>query len=177
MNAGAVDPDEPGRVVDPGPVDPGPIDPDDPHQSALYRCEHLALPDGGRSFRRFAELERFVTEVVLGPWWERSFPDAPIDVTVLRRSSGATFSAAQVADAGDEAAIWIRDGSWDAVTVVHELAHVATGRVAPSDGAHGESFATTLLRCWRELLGVEAYGALRSALDANGIPYRRDRLT
>ena len=48
--------------------------------SALYRCEHLALPDGGRRFRRFAELERFVTEVVLGPWWEQSFPDAPIDV-------------------------------------------------------------------------------------------------
>jgi putative metallohydrolase (TIGR04338 family) len=151
-------------------------DPDDPHREALYRCEHAASPEGGRRFRRFSELERFVADVVLGPWWERSFPLAPIDVSVLRRSAGATFSAAHVAEQGDEAAIWIRDGSWDAVTVVHELAHVATGAEVPSDGPHGSAFATNLLVCWRELLGVEAYGALRSALDANGIPYRRDRL-
>ena len=81
---------------------------------------------------------------------------------------------------GDEAAIWIRDGSWDAVTVVHELAHVATGVAGhgegPDGGPHGVGFATTLLRCWRELLGVQAYGALRSAFDTNGIPYRRERL-
>lgn len=62
-------------------------DPTDPHRDTLYRCEHDALPDGGRRFRRFAELERFVTEVVLGPWWEQEFPDAPIEVTVLRRSA------------------------------------------------------------------------------------------
>ena len=151
-------------------------DPTDPHRDTLYRCEHDALPDGGRRFRRFAELERFVTDVVLGPWWEQEFPDAPIEVTVLRRSAGATFSAAHVAEDGDAAAIWIRDGSWDAVTVVHELAHVATGADAGPDGSHGALFATNLLRCWRELLGVQAYGALRSALEANGIPYHRDRL-
>ncbi len=111
----------------------------------------------------------------MGSWWERTFPRAPIEVTVLRRSSGATFSAAHIDASGLEAVIWVRDGSWDGVTVVHELAHVAAG-MALGESAHGASFATALLRCWRELLGVEAYGALRSGLDENGIPYHRDRL-
>lgn len=148
----------------------------DPHRDGLYRCEHEALPDGGRRFRRFAELERYLQQVALGTWWEATFPDAPIDITVVRRSAGATFSAAHVDPDGDEAAIWIRDGSWDAVTVVHELAHVAVGVDLGPDGPHGTNFATALLTCWRELLGVQAYGALRSALDVNGIPYHRERL-
>lgn len=148
----------------------------DPYQQGLYQAEHQALPDGGRRFRRFADLEHYVDQVITGAWWERSFPTAPIDVTVYRRSSGATFSAAHVTPAGDEAAIWIRDGSWDAVTVVHELAHVATGNDGGADGPHGSEFVTNLLLCWRELLGVQAYGALRSTLGANGIPFHQDRL-
>ena len=156
-----------------------PADPDphpDPHREALYRAESQAAPDGGRRFARFAELEAWVCDVVLSPWWEQAFPDAPIEVTVLRRSSGATFSAAHVTADGAEAAVWIRDGSWDALTVVHELAHVAAAGRVGSDGPHGRQFATALLQCWRELLGVQAYGALRSAFDTNGIPYRRDLL-
>lgn len=148
--------------------------PDDPHRERLYAAEHQALPDGGRRFRRFAELEGWVESVVLGPWWESTFPAAPLEVTVLRRSSGATFSAARVE--GDEAAVWIRDGSWDVVTVVHELAHVAVGSDPGPGGAHGASFATTLLICWRTLIGVQAYGALRSTLERNGVPYHRERL-
>lgn len=159
------------------PLDPGAApDPSDPHREVLYRCEHAALPDGGRRFHRFAELERFVNSVVLGAWWESSFPDAPLEVTVLRRSAGATFSAAHVTADGTEAVLWVRAGSWDAVTVVHELAHVAVGARVGADGPHGTEFATALLVCWRELLGVQAYGALRSAFDTNGIPYRRERL-
>lgn len=146
----------------------------DPYQERLYLAEQQALTDGGRRFRRFAELEQWVASVVLGPWWESTFPGAPLDVTVLRRSSGATFSAARVE--GDEAAMWIRDGSWDVVTVVHELAHVAVGTEHGDDGPHGSTFATTLLMCWRELIGVQAYGALRSTLERNGVPYQRDRL-
>lgn len=154
--------------------DPAPAD--DPHRDALYRAEHEASPDGGRRFTRFAHLEQYVTSVVTGPWWAHSFPDAPIELDVLRRSRNATFSAAHVDAFGSAAAMWIRDGSWDLVTVVHELAHVAVGRDVGPDGPHGAAFATALLRCWRECCGVAAYGALRSALDANGVPYHRDRL-
>lgn len=148
----------------------------DPHQQALYRAEEQASPDGGRIFRRFEEVQRFVEEVTTGAWWESCFPDAPIEVTVLRRSRGATFSAAHVTDDAQAAAIWVRDGSWNAVTVVHELAHVALAGRCGSDGAHGSEFATALLICWRELLGMQAYGALRSALDVNGIPLHHERL-
>jgi len=157
--------------------------PGDPHRDTLYACEAAALADGGRRFRRFVELESYVEAVVLGAWWERTFPQAPLEVTVLRRSRGATFSAAHVDVAQDTAALWIRDGSWDAVTVVHELAHVASaaapeGAAGAADptGPHGERFATALLLLWRELLGVHAYGALRSEFDDHGVPYRRARL-
>ncbi len=147
----------------------------DPHRQQLYDAELAALPDGGRRFTRFVQLEAHVHDIVLGPWWERTFPDAPLEVDVLRRSRSATFSAAHVTPDAGAAVVWIRDGSWDLVTVVHELAHVATPAGDPS-GPHGRDFATTLLQCWRELIGVQAYGALRSALDDHGVPYRRDRL-
>lgn len=147
----------------------------DPHRQPLYDAEHDALPDGGRRFTRFVALEQYVHDVALGPWWERTFPDAPVEVDVLRRSRSATFSAAHVAPDAGAAVLWIRDGSWDLATVVHELAHVAADRADPT-GSHGREFATTLLVCWRELLGVQAYGALRSALDDHGVPYRRERL-
>ena len=146
----------------------------DPHRDAVYRAEHQALPDGGRHFARFAELEAWVERVVLGPRWEAMFPEAPLEVAVLRRSRSATFSAAHVTPSGDAAAIWIRDGSWDAATVVHELAHVAAGGHPDPSGPHGRRFATALLRLWRELMGVHAYGALRSALEDQGVPYQRD---
>jgi putative metallohydrolase (TIGR04338 family) len=146
----------------------------DPLGAAVVAAEHRALPDGGRRFRRFAELEAWVREVLDDPWWSDEFPDAPVEVDVLRRSRGATFSAAHVTPAGDSAAIWIRDGSWDAATAAHELAHVACG---PTDlgEAHGPAFAAALLAIWRRHLGVQAYGALRSALEENGVPYQRRR--
>lgn len=149
--------------------------PHDPHRESVYDAEHDASPDGGRRFTRFVHLEQYVQSVVLSPWWERTFPDAPLEVDVLRRSRSATFSAAHVEPGGGAAVVWIRDGSWEQVTVVHELAHVAADPGDPT-GPHGRRFATTLLVCWRELLGVQAYGALRSGLDAHGVPYQRDRL-
>ncbi len=147
----------------------------DPYRESLYRSEHMALPDGGRRFRRFVQVQDYVTQVVTGPWWEKTHPTAPVEVDVLRRSSSATFSAAHVEAGGDAAAIWLRDGSWDLVTIVHELAHVATGELTSGSAPHGAEFAATLLVCWRELLGVQSYGALRSAFTANGVPYQRDR--
>ena len=75
----------------------------DPHRERLYRAEHMALPDGGRRFRRFVQVEDYVAQIVTGPWWEQTHPRAPVEVDVLRRSSGATFSAAHVEVSGDAA--------------------------------------------------------------------------
>ena len=159
----------------------------DPEAAAVYAAESAALPDGGRRFRRFAEIEAFVADALADPWWEQRFPDAPVQVDVLRRSRGATFSAAHVDPAGWDAAIWIRDGSWDAVTVVHELAHVAVGGPGPGRGSdrsagteldrgHGAEFVAALVDLWRHHLGVFAYGALLGALVDHGVPYQRGRL-
>lgn len=151
----------------------------DPWQQQVYAAEHAALPDGGRRFRRFAEVESFVRTALADPWWAVTFPAAPVEVDVLRRSRGATFSAAHVTADGAAAAVWIRDGSWDAATVVHELAHVAVGRgpvlVPSAPQPHGPEFVAALLALWRHHLGVHAYGALRSALEDHGVPTQRAR--
>lgn len=163
-------------------------DPRDPHRLAVYRAEDDALPDGGRRFNRFAHVERWVQQVVLGEWWGATFPNAPLEVEITRRSRGATYSATRVLD-DQVAVLWLRDGSWQAVTIVHELAHVAawdrvsaaasTGvghGTSPGAEPHGIEFTTVLLACWRELLGFHAYGALRSGFDRRNVPYHRDRL-
>ncbi len=140
----------------------------------MYAAESDALPDGGRRFRRFVELEQFVHAAMADPWWEEHFPDAPVSAQVHRRSRGATFSAAHVTDDGWDAVIWIRDGSWDAATVVHELAHVATGSWRTpqrwaSEPGHGPRFVSALCDLWRHHLGIHAYGALRVALVERGV--------
>ncbi len=132
------------------------------------------MPSGGRKFTRFAQVNDFIDSVIVSPWWESMFPDAPIEVTVMRRSRGATFSAATVDVAGEAGAIWIRDGSWDLVTVLHELAHVAAERDDPT-GPHGSAFVDALGELWRHYLGFHAFGALQSALEAHGVPLRRER--
>jgi putative metallohydrolase (TIGR04338 family) len=153
-------------------------DPTDPQRDALYRAESAAQPDGGRRFRRFTELQDYVLGATGDPFWEQRFPDAPVQVDVLRRSRGATFSAAHVDPDGWDAVIWIRDGSWNLVTVVHELAHVAvggrSGRSA-DEPAHGPRFAAALADLWRHHLGVQSYGALLGAFDDQGVEYQWDR--
>lgn len=146
---------------------------EDPHRDLVYAAENDAAPDGGRRFRRFAEVRTFIDEVVLSGWWNDTFPDAPIEIVVMRRSRGATFSAATVDRAADAAAVWIRDGSWDMVTILHELAHVATPYGDPS-GAHGHAFVMALSELWRRFMGFHAYGALQSALTARAVPLRLD---
>lgn len=146
----------------------------DPYRDVVYAAEDAALPSGGRRFTRFAHLEAYAEGVVTSRWWALEFPHAPIELDVMRRSRSATFSAAHVAADAQAAVIWIRDGSWTALTVAHELAHVAAGPGWDPTGVHGRRFTTALLACWRELLGFDAYGALRSALDLRGVPYQRD---
>jgi len=148
----------------------------DPDAAVVYAAEEEALPDGGRRFRRFADLVAFVDHALSEPFWAEQFPDAPVGAEVVRRSHSATASGAHVTGDGWDAVIWIRDGSWDAVTVVHELAHVATGSFRDpgrwsTDPGHGERFVSALLVLWRRHLGAHAYGALRSALDARGVSF------
>lgn len=152
-------------------VDPARIG--DPHRDGVYAAEEEAAPGGGRRFTRFAHVEAIIDEIVTSGWWDDTFPHAPIEVVVMRRSRGATFSAATVDREADAAAVWIRDGSWDMVTILHELAHVAVSGGDPS-GPHGQEFVTALCELWRRFMGFHAYGALGSALTANAVPLRLD---
>ena len=138
---------------------------DDPDRERVYAAEAAALTDGGRPFTRFTAVVDYVESVVLEPWWEMTFPDAPIEVEVGRRSRGATFSCAMVSPERDAGILLIRDGSWDAATIVHELAHFATMEARPFEPPHGPRFVDALTVLWRRHLGVHAYGALCSALD------------
>lgn len=144
----------------------------DPFRERLYRAESEALVDGGRRFTRFVQIERFVNSVVTSQWWDETFPSAPIEIQVFRRSRGATFSAAVTDGVAEAGALWIRDGSWDLVTIVHELAHFATPDGDPS-GPHGYWFVDSLLELWRHCMGFHAYGSLRSSLAAHGLTLRR----
>jgi putative metallohydrolase (TIGR04338 family) len=149
---------------------------DDPDAARVAAAEDAALPDGGRGFRRWEELEQWVRSVLSDPWWEQTFPQAPVEVDLQRRSRGATFSAAHVLDDASAAVIWIRDGSWDAVTVVHELAHVAA-RSGPGRGAdpHGSEFVEALEALWRRYLGLQAWAAFVQALDPRDPDRQRGR--
>jgi putative metallohydrolase (TIGR04338 family) len=95
------------------------------------------------------------------------FPEAPVEIEVVRRSRSARYSAAEPT----RGVIHIRDGSWDASTVLHELAHLAVGDDEDIE-PHGERFVGTMLELVRAFLGFDAYGALRTELDRRGVPWR-----
>lgn len=116
----------------------------------VYAAEDEALAGAARRFRRWTELKSYVDGILSSEWWVSTFPGAPQTVDVVRRSRSATASLAS----RDLGAIAIRDGSWTAPVVLHELAHLA----APRDDDHGPSFAAAFLLIVREQLGVAAFG-------------------
>ncbi|MFM7063225.1 MAG: hypothetical protein ACKO04_07005 [Actinomycetes bacterium] len=156
-------------------------DPADPHQFLVYAAEDSALPGGGRQFTGIGQVRDWVIMVVTDPWWSETFPAAPLDVDVEARSGSSTASVSHVGDAGRAALVKVHPAHRNAACVAHELAHVAAWeplgqRPGAREPSHGPRFCEALLLLWREHLGVMAYGALRSAFEDQGIPFRRDRL-
>lgn len=119
------------------------------------------LADIGRRLRRWREVETFVESVLGDPAYLDLFPDAPLDVVLDRRSRSATASVALP----QRNTILIRDGSWNVVTILHELAHL----VAPGDPSHGSTFAATELALVRRFCGFDDYAALRSSFVDHGV--------
>lgn len=153
---------------------------------ALYGAEDSVALDRLRQFQRFAEVQQAIDDIVLSDWWAEMFPEAPVEVQVFRRSRSARFSVAQARLDEDAGAVFIRDGSWDLVTVLHELAHIATVSVVAHSGSdtrraalqrdpHNEDFVGVLLLFWQEWAGFHNYGELRSVLDAHGVAYHLPR--
>jgi len=115
----------------------------------------------GRRLRRWTEVQAFLEGVLTDPSYLDAFPDAPLDVHLDRRSRSATASVAVPA----QRTILIRDGSWNALTLLHELAHL----VSPDPEPHGPDFTATELLLIRRFCGFDAYATLRSAFVDAGV--------
>jgi putative metallohydrolase (TIGR04338 family) len=133
----------------------------DPEALTIYALEDAAARTSGlRRYTTFAELVEHVERIVCSDWWDTTFPAAPIEVTVQRRSRTATFSAAGRDDVNESGTLWVVDShGWNAETVLHELAHIA----APSGSMHGPSWRAALLELWRREAGFHAWVELRTA--------------
>lgn len=145
----------------------------DPQQRRLYAAEDAVLDDIGPRLRRWVDVEAFLESVLTLPAYLDAWPDAPLDVELLRRSRNATAS---LAVAGPDS-ILIRDGSWNALTVLHELAHlvVATERGAGrsesphATEAHGPDFVSVELDLVRFRCGFDQYGLLLTSFERHGV--------
>ena len=126
--------------------------------SAVYAAEAAAAGSVPlRRFGTFVELEQYAQALAVSSWWTETFPEAPVELEIQRRSRSATWSGA--ATTGDEVGIVaIVDGhGWGLETVLHELAHLAAGPAA----GHGRRFREVLGALWRHEAGFEAWAALQ----------------
>jgi putative metallohydrolase (TIGR04338 family) len=134
----------------------------------VYAAEEQVLGDIGPRLRRWRDVEAFLESVLGDPGYTERFPGASLDVTLERRSRGARASLA-LPQSGH---ILIRDGSWNALTVLHELAHLA----ADSSEPHGPDFVATELELVRAWCGFDAFVALRTAFEKHAVRIGRTPL-
>lgn len=145
-------------------VDAAPTSAADPQRDRVYAAEDGVDAEIGPAMRRWHDVEEFLERVLSSAAYVDRFPHAPLDVVIERRSRGARSSLALP----HHATILVRDGSWSALVVLHELAHL----VAPADATHephGARFAATVLRLVRDHCGIEAAAALGAAFERNGV--------
>ncbi|NLA37676.1 MAG: hypothetical protein GX868_18585 [Actinobacteria bacterium] len=137
----------------------------DPQQRRLYAAEEAVIDEIGPRLRRWTEVQAFLESVLVLPGYLDEFPDAPLDVELQRRSRSATAS---LAVSGADT-IFIRDGSWNALTVLHELAHLVVASTGGTNEAHGATFAATELHLVRLRCGFDQYGILLTSFQRHGV--------
>ncbi len=135
----------------------------DPQAEREYRAEASVSAGIGRRLARWVDVERFVESVVTRPEWADAEPALPLEITIERRSRSARYAAAHA----PTATIWIPDGQWEVLTILHELAHL----VAPDREPHGPRYVGALLWLVRWSVGIAAAAELRAAFDAEGVVY------
>ena len=132
---------------------------DDPQQLAVYAAEDSLLEQIGPRWRRWVEVEAFLESVLTSEAYADLFPDGPLDVGLGRRSRSATRSVA----IASQQAILLRDGSWNAITLLHELAHLIVATEPDAVEPHGPEFVATELELVRAFCGFDQYVALQQA--------------
>lgn len=136
----------------------------DPQRVAVYAAEDSLVDEIGPRLRRWGDVERFLDSVLSQPRYLEMFPFAPLDIVLGRRSCRATASVA-IAECQT---ILIRDGSWNALTILHELAHLVANDREP----HGADFVATELWLVREFCGFADFGSLQHTFDRNNVARR-----
>lgn len=154
----------------------------DPQREAVYLAEDAVIGEIGRALPTFTDVLAFLEGVLLDPAYLDRFAAAPLDVEIVRRSRGARSSVALP----HNDTIHLRDGSWNALTVLHELAHLVVHADPPAAASlldprrhgadradtfadHGPAFVATELALVRDHCGFDAYATLRSAFVDHGV--------
>ncbi|MBM3683409.1 MAG: hypothetical protein FJW83_02540 [Actinobacteria bacterium] len=120
----------------------------DPQQARVYAAEE-ALAPLARRFADVAEVRTFLQEVVADEAVGERWPHAEVPEV---RLGPANLSCSYATDDG---LVVLRRDHLDAVSVLHELAHV----LEVADG-HGNRFATAFAFLVRRHIGVDAWAAL-----------------
>jgi hypothetical protein len=150
-----------------------------PHQAALYSAEAASIEGLGRRWRRLADAQRYVDELIGSAWFFDHWPTF-LRCTIERRGSGSSWSTCQHLDAAGkdasatEGVILVADGGLTQPVVLHELAHL----VLPPGSGHRATFAETHLTLVRHEMGffafaeyyhalraLEVFGSLREGID------------
>lgn len=127
----------------------------------VYAAEESVIDEIGPRLRRWTQVEEFFERVIGSSQYLERFPDAPLEIGLGRRSRNARSSVAVV----EHGQILIRDGSWNALTVLHELAHL----VSPDGHPHGPSFVATELELVRLFCGFVDHATLSHAFVEHGV--------
>lgn len=125
-------------------------------QEACYRAESEALEGLGRRWRTHREVQTYVESVLSSDYWHDKHPhvgEVHVGQTRSKQWSGMAGKGT------------IRIGLREERVVLHELAHIA----APAKAGHGSAWQEIYLDLVREFMGFHAYGALQSALAAEGL--------
>jgi putative metallohydrolase (TIGR04338 family) len=133
----------------------------------LYAAEAEVEWSIGRDLTQLAALRSFVDEVLAMDTVQERFPSLPESVNVEPRSRTARSSVA-VPLTGT---IFVHDKSRNALTVLHELAHLLT----PSDSEHGPLFVDVEIELVRLACGVMASAELALAFARHGVVVDRAR--
>ena len=121
----------------------------------VYGVETAVLRPVGRKFRTMKELITYVTCLTTSDWWIESFPKATVGVHVEIRSPSAVFGIAT----GETIAIPNNPDHRAIVSVLHELAHIATNN---GDG-HGPLWRAAFIKLVRKEMGFYAAIELEQA--------------
>ncbi|HBX78904.1 MAG TPA: hypothetical protein DEG43_14775 [Acidimicrobiaceae bacterium] len=135
--------------------------PGDLQRSRVYAAEDTLVSEMGPRLRTWKSVEAFAESILTSEELNELFPNHPAGISLHRRSRSATASAAVVS----RGEIWIRDGSWNALTVIHEISH----HLASPDTTHGARFVSIELVLVRTWCGFTAYGELLHAFRTRSV--------